>query len=79
MRVSTRDGYPTMSPSAQALPVWRKSSTCANSECVEITRERDMILLRDSKSPEMPPFRYTSEEFRAFVEGAKAGEFDDLI
>jgi hypothetical protein len=38
-----------------------------------------MILLRDSKSPQTPPFRYTSEEFRAFLDGAKAGEFDDLI
>jgi hypothetical protein len=47
---------------------------------VEIARdEQDMILLRDSKSPETPAFRYTREEFRAFVDGAKAGEFDDLI
>jgi hypothetical protein len=38
-----------------------------------------MILLRDSKSPEMPTFRCTPEEFRAFLDGAKAGEFDDLI
>ncbi len=38
-----------------------------------------MILLRDSKSPEMPAFRYTREEFRAFLDGAKAGEFDDLV
>jgi len=67
-----------MSPSAQGSSVWRKSSTCANSECVEIAREQDMILLRDSKSPATPPFRFTSEEIRAFVEGAKAGEFDDL-
>ena len=51
---------------------------CATSECVELARERDMILLRDSKSPEVPAFRYTTEEFRAFIDGAKAGEFDDL-
>ena len=69
-----------MSPSAQGPSAWRKSSKCANSECLEIARdERDMILLRDSKSPQTPPLRYTTEEFRAFVEGAKAGEFDDLI
>jgi Domain of unknown function (DUF397) len=68
-----------MSPSAQGPSAWRKASTCANSECVEIARERDMILLRDTKSPQTPPFRYTTEEFRAFIDGAKAGEFDDLI
>jgi Domain of unknown function (DUF397) len=38
-----------------------------------------MILVRDSKSPETPAFRYTTEEFRAFIDGAKAGEFDDLV
>jgi transcriptional regulator with XRE-family HTH domain len=77
--LSNRDGYPTMSPSAQGLSVWRKSSKCATSECVEIAREQNTILLRDSKSPETPAFRYTMEEFRAFLEGVKAGEFDDLI
>jgi hypothetical protein len=68
-----------MSPSAQAPSAWRKSSKCATSECIEIAREQDMILVRDSKSPQTPPFRYTMEEFRAFIDGAKAGEFDDLI
>ena len=69
-----------MSPSAQGPSAWRKSSKCANSECIEIAREeRGMILLRDSKSPQTPPFRYTTEEFRAFIDGAKAGEFDDLL
>ena len=69
-----------MSPSANGPSAWRKSSKCAATECVEVARDaRDMILLRDSKSPETPAFRYTREEFRAFVEGAKAGEFDDLI
>jgi hypothetical protein len=69
-----------MSFSVQGLPAWRRSSKCAGSECVVVARdEQDMILLRDSKSPEMPAFRFTTEEFRAFVDGAKAGEFDDLI
>jgi len=69
-----------MSPSAQGPAAWRKSSKCANTECVEIARDvQGMILLRDSKSPQTPPFRYTTDEFRAFLDGAKAGEFDDLI
>jgi hypothetical protein len=68
-----------MSPFAQGLSDWRRSTKCATSECLEIARERDMILLRDSKSPQTPPLRYTTEEFRAFLDGAKAGEFDDLI
>jgi hypothetical protein len=38
-----------------------------------------MILVRDSKSPETAALRYTRAEFAAFIDGAKAGEFDDLI
>jgi hypothetical protein len=68
-----------MSPSAEGPAAWRKSSKCANTECLEVRREQDMILLRDSKSPQTPPFRYTTAEFRAFLDGAKAGEFDDLV
>jgi Domain of unknown function (DUF397) len=77
--LSTGDGYLRMSTSAQGPSAWRRSSKCAATECVEIAREQGMILLRDSKSPDMPAFRYTTEEFRAFLDGAKAGEFDDLI
>ena len=69
-----------MSFSVQSPSAWRRSSKCAATECVEVARgEQDMILLRDSKSPHTPPFRYTTAEFRAFIDGAKAGEFDDLI
>jgi hypothetical protein len=78
VKLPTGNGYSTMSPSAQG-PSWRKSSMCAATECVEVAREQDMILVRDSKSPETPAFRYTTEEFRAFIDGAKAGEFDDLV
>jgi len=78
-KIPTGNGYSTMSPSAQGQSAWRKSSKCANSECVEIAREQDMILVRDSKSPETTALRYTKEEFAAFLDGAKAGEFDDLI
>jgi len=68
-----------MSPSAQGPAAWRKSSKCANTECVEIARDvQGMILLRDSKSPALV-LSYTRDEFRAFLDGAKAGEFDDLI
>jgi hypothetical protein len=38
-----------------------------------------MILLRDSKHPAAPPFRYTMREMAAFIDGAKKGEFDHLL
>jgi hypothetical protein len=36
-------------------------------------------LIADSKAPEGPALSYTVEEFRAFIAGAKNGDFDDLI
>jgi len=38
-----------------------------------------MVLLRDSKNPRAGVLRYSVDEFRAFVRGCQAGEFDDLI
>ena len=35
--------------------------------------------LRDSKDPVGPVLTFTRGELRAFLEGAKAGEFDDLV
>jgi hypothetical protein len=37
-----------------------------------------MVVLRHSKSPDGPVIAYTAEEFYAFLDGAKKGEFDDL-
>jgi hypothetical protein len=58
-------------------PAWRKTSFCASRECVEVAHEDGMIVLRDSKEP--PRYvRYTVEEWESFIQGVKAGEFDDL-
>ena len=64
-------------------PNWRKTSFCASGECVEVARLNDMIVLRSTQGPRgisMGPRRvqYTPEEWRSFVLGVKAGEFDDL-
>jgi hypothetical protein len=37
-----------------------------------------MIAVRDSKDPEGAILTYTAAEWRAFLDGAKKGEFDDL-
>lgn len=59
------------------LPAWRKSSASGVKGCVEIAVETT-ILVRDSKDPDGPVLKYTAEEWRAFLKGAKDGEFDDL-
>jgi hypothetical protein len=59
-------------------PAWRKASFCASRECVEVAQHEGMIVLRDSKEPRGRVLRYTADEWRSFVRGVKAGEFDDL-
>ena len=46
--------------------------------CVEVARFT-RILVRDSKDPGGPVLAYTVEEVAAFLDGAKKGEFDDLV
>ncbi len=58
-------------------PVWRRASFCASGECVEVAKQDGMILLRDSKEPGSVQ-HYTAQEWRSFVLGIKAGDFDDL-
>lgn len=55
---------------------WRKSSRCGTSNCVEIARDGNDYLIRDSKEPGTPPLRFTAEEFNAFLAGVENGEFD---
>lgn len=58
---------------------WRKSSFSGQGgECVELAEAGDAVLVRDSKDPDGPRLRFTRAEMLAFLQGAKAGEFDDL-
>lgn len=56
---------------------WLKASFCAANECVEIARQNDVILLRNSSAPDNV-VSYTTEEWEAFAKGFRAGQFDDL-
>ena len=53
---------------------WRKSSQCTASNCVEVMADGQTVLVRDSKSGQV--LGYAVDEWRAFVDGVKAGEFD---
>lgn len=59
--------------------VWRKAQASVNNgQCVELARAGDLIAIRDSKQLAGPVLMYTPAEWRAFLDGAKKGEFDDL-
>ena len=57
---------------------WRKSSySTGGGECVETAVLPDRrVAVRDSKQPDGAILLYAPGEWRAFVAGAKAGEFD---
>jgi hypothetical protein len=57
---------------------FRKSSFsgAVNNNCVEVGFVTAEILTRDSKDPNGPVLHFTTDEWRAFIAGVKAGEFD---
>jgi Domain of unknown function (DUF397) len=59
---------------------WIKSSlSFSNSNCVEVASLPDeKIGVRDSKDSEGPVLRFTSDEWHAFLGGARNGEFDNF-
>jgi Domain of unknown function (DUF397) len=70
----------TLSPSEREGLAWLKAdSSTANGQCVEIAAAVGNIAIRDSKDPGGPILVYTTSEFRAFLDGARNGEFDALV
>jgi Domain of unknown function (DUF397) len=57
---------------------WLIASACHQGSCVQVARVDDSVALRNSKDPDGPVLLYSSEEWRAFIDGTKVGEFDDL-
>jgi Domain of unknown function (DUF397) len=60
---------------------WRKSSrSSAQGNCVETARlSGGEVAVRNSRHPEGPALIFSQEEVRAFLQGAKDGEFDHLL
>ena len=61
-------------------PCWVKSSlSFASGNCVEVASLPDgKVGLRNSREPEGPVLRFTSDEWHAFLGGAQVGEFDSF-
>jgi len=56
---------------------FKRSGWCGNRpRCVEVASKPEGIAVRDSKDPNGPVLFFTHEEFRAFANGVKDGEFD---
>jgi hypothetical protein len=75
-----KPGKITLSASERVSLAWIKArSSTANGVCVEVASAVGNIAIRDSKDPNGPILVYTPSEFRAFLEGARNGEFDNLV
>jgi hypothetical protein len=75
-----KPGKITLSASERVSLAWIKArSSTANGACVEVASAVGNIAIRDSKDPNGPILVYTPSEFRAFLEGARNGEFDNLV
>jgi hypothetical protein len=56
---------------------WRKSSFSGINGCVEVAFAGDRVAVRDSKDGGLGPvLEFTSEEWQAFLAGARGREFD---
>jgi len=56
---------------------WRTSSFSGNQgNCVEARFDGEMVHLRDTKDRSKPEHVFTIAEWKAFVAGVKAGEFE---
>lgn len=63
--------------------MWIKAQASNSSgNCVEMEElptPEGGVRVRDSKDPSGPVLSFTNAEFRAWLDGAKAGEYDHLI
>jgi hypothetical protein len=63
-----------------SAPAWIKSSlSFSNGNCVQVARlPGGQVGVRDSKNPHAAILRFTPAEWRAFLAGARCGEFDNF-
>ncbi|HEX5198515.1 MAG TPA: DUF397 domain-containing protein [Actinoplanes sp.] len=60
---------------SRTTTVWRKSSFCSDSACVEVAFEGDVVAVRDGKDPALDALTLTRAQWDAFVRGIKNDEF----
>jgi uncharacterized protein DUF397 len=55
---------------------FRSASFCSGGQCVQVAPLGDGAQVRDSKRPDLEPLTFTAEEWREFLRGVRANEFD---
>jgi hypothetical protein len=57
---------------------WSISSTCDGGQCIRVAREGKFVMIGNTNNPEGPVSRFTVDEWRHFLAGAKLGDFDGI-
>ena len=68
-----------MSSSTLGQDSWRTATMSGGTNCVQVKSENGMIIVGSSRLVDGPFLSYTRDEWTAFIDGAKKGEFDDLL
>jgi hypothetical protein len=64
-----------MSDSKTIMPVFRRSSRCEATNCVEVATVSEGAILRNSTTPDTR-LAFDAASWRGFIAGVAAGEFD---
>ena len=58
--------------------VWHTSRTCDGGACVGVARLGESVLIRNTNDPDGYVSKFTADEWRQFLTGAKLGDFDEV-
>jgi hypothetical protein len=59
---------------------WKSGRSSAQGNCIETARlPGHKVAMRNSRHPQGPALIFSQAEVRAFLEGVKDGDFDDLL
>jgi hypothetical protein len=72
--VRTPSSWRRNAPVTPVETAWTKSTFCGSTTCVEIRRDGDDILMRDSKHPDNEPLRFGPDEWETFIGRIRFGD-----
>ena len=67
---------PNHIPPTLGTITWKVAKKCNDGGCIRVASQSDQILIGDTKNPSGPVLSYTRDEWNAFVEGVRHGDFD---
>ena len=57
---------------------WRVALRCNGGACIRVAPYENQVIIGDSKKPEGPVLTYSRDEWHAFVDGVREGDFDGI-